>query len=163
MRVYVPCTLPALAAAHAAGSIAPAPVTAFAVTPTLREWYTAGDIEELEFTAMLDAARASLRLLLSEPLAPRRRVVIAVDVPDTLVAPQPHLDRSALHVTSPITLASWASVHVDAAEAVEDVRKAVEAVELADRGDIDAGFTVDAADDHALLWYATQEVPYLVG
>ena len=63
MRVYLPATLPALAELHKTGLIAPAPLTAYAVTPALREWYIEGDSEELEYAALTDAARASLRLL----------------------------------------------------------------------------------------------------
>ena len=38
MRVYLPLTLPALAAAYGAGELAPAPLDAYAVTPALRAW-----------------------------------------------------------------------------------------------------------------------------
>ncbi|WP_408997738.1 DUF6912 family protein, partial [Streptomyces scabiei] len=37
------------------------------------------------------------------------------------------------------------------------------ALGAADQGDDDAQFIVDGADDHELLWYATQEIPNLVG
>jgi hypothetical protein len=63
MRVYVPLTLPGLSAALATGSIGPVPLTAYAVTPALREWYAGGDDEELEYAALTQAARASLALL----------------------------------------------------------------------------------------------------
>ncbi|MGW3400786.1 DUF6912 family protein, partial [Streptomyces zhihengii] len=82
MRVYVPLTLPGLAAAHQAGELGPGPLTAYAVTPGLREWYVSDDIEELEYAALSRAAAASLRLLAGAVGAPRRRVVVAVDVPD---------------------------------------------------------------------------------
>lgn len=52
MRVYVPLTLSGLAAAHRAGEIGPGPLTAYAVTPALREWYVSDDIEELEYAAL---------------------------------------------------------------------------------------------------------------
>ena len=55
---------------------------AFTVTPALREWYAQADLEELEYAALTHAARASLWLLLADPDAPRRRVVLAADVPD---------------------------------------------------------------------------------
>jgi hypothetical protein len=38
MRVYLPSTLPALAAALADGEVGPVPLAAYAVTPALREW-----------------------------------------------------------------------------------------------------------------------------
>ncbi|MGM0356869.1 DUF6912 family protein, partial [Streptomyces sp. ECR3] len=37
------------------------------------------------------------------------------------------------------------------------------ALAAADRGDEDAQFLVDGAEDHELLWFATQEIPHLVG
>jgi len=43
------------------------------VTPTLREWYAEGDAEELEYAALMAAARASLRLLAHASDAPPRR------------------------------------------------------------------------------------------
>lgn len=52
MRVYVPLTLSGLAAVHGAGEIGPGPLTAYAVTPGLREWYVSDDIEELEYAAL---------------------------------------------------------------------------------------------------------------
>jgi hypothetical protein len=81
MRVYLPATLPALAAALEAAEIGPAPMQAFTVTPALREWYAQADLEELEYAALNHAARASLWLLLANPDAPGRRVVLAADVP----------------------------------------------------------------------------------
>src|ERR1035438_421630 len=59
MRVYLPATLPALADLLRTGEIGPVPLTGFAVTPALREWYASGDLEELEYVAMTHAARAS--------------------------------------------------------------------------------------------------------
>ena len=80
MRVYIPSTLPALAAACHVGEFGPAPLTGYAVTPALREWYTEGDDEELEYAAMAQAARASVGLLAADPAAPRRRVVVALEI-----------------------------------------------------------------------------------
>src|SRR5229473_2474977 len=82
MRVYLPATLPALADLLRTGEIDPAPLTGFAVTPALREWYSSGDMEELEYVAMMQAARSSLRLLMADPAAPRRRVVLALPAAD---------------------------------------------------------------------------------
>ena len=86
MRVYLPATLSTLASLLRAGEISPAPVRGFAVTPALRESYASGDLEELEYVAMTHAGRASLRLLAADPDAPRRRVVLAADIPDGLIA-----------------------------------------------------------------------------
>jgi hypothetical protein len=43
------------------------------------------------------------------------------------------------------------------------VPAAAAALGAADAGDDDAQFVVDGAEDHELLWFATQEVPGLVG
>ncbi|MEU2559027.1 hypothetical protein ABZ626_06760 [Streptomyces longispororuber] len=168
MRVYVPLTLPRLAQAHAAGELGPGPLTAYAVTPALREWYVSDDIEELEYAALNRAALASLRLLAGEPGAARRRVVLAADVPDGAAVADPDrgLDAGALgevRIAGALPLAKAAAVHVDSGDAERDVAAAVDALGAADHGDDDAQFVVDGAEDHELLWYATQEIPNLVG
>jgi hypothetical protein len=168
MRVYVPLTLPGLAEAYKAGELGAGPLLAYAVTPALREWYVSDDIEELEYAALGRAALASLRLLAEDAAAPRRRVVIAVDVPDGAAAADPDraLDPAALgevRVAGAVPLAKAASVHVDAEDAEADVAAAVRALDAADGGDDDAQFLVDGAEDHELLWFATQEIPNLVG
>jgi hypothetical protein len=164
MRVYVPTTLRELAQP----SLGPAPLTAYAVTPALREWYLSDDLEELEYAALVRAAQASLRLLAADPEAPRRRVVVAADVPDGLVKTDrageydsaPALGRVLL--TDALRLRKAASVHADAEEAEADVSAAAEAAGAADAGDADARFTVDGAEDHELLWFATQEIQGLL-
>src|SRR6202453_1319799 len=95
MRVYLASTLPGLADILAQGRAGSAPLRAFAVTPALREAYASGDDEELEYVAMLAAARQSLRLLDADLAAPRRRVVLAVDVPDAQVTWLGYDDASA--------------------------------------------------------------------
>jgi hypothetical protein len=167
MRVYVPLTLPGLAQAHQTGELGPGPLTAYAVTPALREWYLSDDIEELEYAALNRAASASLRLLATHPGMARRRVVVAVDVPDgdAMADPDRGLDPAALgevRIAAAVPLAKAAAVHVDADEAEADVRAAADALGAADQGDDDAQFTVDGAEDHELLWYATQEIPHLI-
>src|SRR5260370_23775037 len=93
MRVYLPTTLAALGSALVAGQIGPAPVTGFAVTPALREWYASGDLEELEYVAMMQAARASLRMLHADTKAPRRRVVLAADLPEPGITVRNGVDK----------------------------------------------------------------------
>ena len=168
MRVYLPATLPALAGVLGAAEIGPAPVQAFTVTPALREWYASADIEELEYAAMMHAARASLRLLRADPDAPRRRVVLAADVPDDQASrgggsgggfEEPTL----VLLSAPVPLARVVSGHVDDLAAVPDVTQAVAALAAADAGDDDAQFLVDGAEGHELLWYATQELGDLTG
>lgn len=170
MRVYVPLTLPALQDAHLAGELTPESGArlAYSVTPGLREWYVSDDSEELEYAALNRAAQASLRLLALQPDAPRRRVVLAADVPDAGVVfdPDHGLDPGTLgevRVESSVPLSKAAAVHMDARDAEADVAAAADALGAADMGDDDARFTVDGAEDHELLWYATQEIPHLFG
>jgi hypothetical protein len=168
MRVYVPLTLSGLAEAYKTGELATGPFLAYAVTPALREWYLSDDIEELEYAALNRAAQASLRQLAADSAAVRRRVVVAVDVPDGAAVADPDrgLDPAALgevRVAGTVALAKAAAVHVDADDAETDVALAAEAVGAADGGDDDAQFVVDGAEDHELLWFATQEIPNLVG
>jgi hypothetical protein len=162
MRVYLPATLTALACLRRTGAIGPAPVRGFAVTPALREWYASGDLEELEYVAMAHAARASLRLLADDPQAPRRRVVLAADVPDGQVGHDGGFDQPTLvEVRAPVTVDQVVSAHVDDPLAVADIAEAAAALPAADKGDDDAQFAVDGAEGHELLWYASQELGFL--
>ncbi len=164
MRVYLASTILALADVLAKGEAGAPPLRAFAVTPALREAYASGDDEELEYVAMLAAARQSLRLLADDPDAPRRRVVLAADVPDGRVSWQPYDDEpAAVMVGSAIPLSAVVSGHVDAPEAAAAVAAAVSAIGAADAGDEDAEFAVDSAEGHELSWYATQELRDVAG
>lgn len=159
MRVYLPATLPLLRAWLDAGR-APGG-TAYAVTPALREWYREADHEEMEYVAAQAAARGSLALLADEPLAPRRRVVLAADVDDADVAvlDQP---RAAVAVGVPIEVSRWASALVDDEDADGVVSVAASALGRAELGDDDARFSVDEADAYELGWYGVQEIPGLL-
>ena len=162
MRVFLPSTLPALAQALRAGQVGPGPVPGFTVTPSLREAYASGDEEELEYAAMTEAARASLRMLAQDPTVPPRRVVLAAEIP----AEQVKLDArdkepARVLIGEAVPVKRLASAHVDDVEAGADVRAAADALPAADAGDEDARFTVDGAEGHELGWYATQELPYL--
>ncbi len=164
MRVYLPSTMADLATALVAGEVGPAPVLGFAVTPALREWYASGDLEELEYIAMLQAARASLRLLHGQTTAPRRRVVLAAEVPEPDVAIRNGLEHPGkVEVVLPVKLADVVSGHIDDVEAIPDIDAAAAALPASDAGDGDAKFVVDGAEGHELLWYATQELLYLIG
>jgi hypothetical protein len=168
MRVYLPATLPALAGILRAAESGPAPVLAYAVTPALREWYASADLEELEYAALMHAARASLRLLRADPGAPLRRVVLAADVPDEQAGRGGGFDGgfdepTLVLLSVPVPLARVASGHVDDVAAVADIGAAVQALAAADAGDDDAQFLVDGAEGHELLWYATQELGDLTG
>ncbi|MFF7737157.1 DUF6912 family protein [Streptomyces sp. NPDC007984] len=164
MRVYVPLTLPGLAEAYKTGELGAGAFVAYAVTPGLREWYASDDIEELEYAALGRAALASLRLLAAEPEAPRRRIVIAVDVPDRAAsADHDPAEPGEVRIAGPVPLGKAASVHVDATDAQAGVAAAARALPAAERGDDDALSVVDGAEDHELLWFATQEIANLVG
>jgi len=164
MRVFLPSTLPALATALRAGQVGPGPLPGFAVTPALREAYASGDNEELEYAALTEAARASLRMLAGNPAAPSRRVVLAAEVPSEQVRWDAQDGEPArVVIGEAVPLARLASAHVDDAEAGQDVRTAAEALPAADAGDEDARFSVDGAEGHELAWYATQELPHLAG
>lgn len=162
MRVYLPSTLPALATLLRTAEIGQPLVRGFAVTPGLREWYASGDMEELEYVALLHAARASLRLLHDDPAAPRRRVVLAAELPEELIIVGAGFDEPALvEIKKAVPLGLIISGHVDEPDAMGEIEAAVAALPSADRGDDDARFTVDGAEGHELLWYATQELRHL--
>ncbi len=159
MRVYLPTTLPGLAAALDAGAV-DVPV-GYAVTPTLREWYAEGDTEELEYVATSAAARACLRLLQGGD-GPDRRVVLATDVADRDARPAPQVARAAVQLAGPVPIDLVVSALVDAADAAAAVRRAVAALDAADAGDEDARLSIDDLEDHELGWYAAQELGVLV-
>jgi hypothetical protein len=145
---------------NAAGEFKPLNGTAFALTPALREAYRTGDADELEYAAMAEAARASLRLLAADPEAMRRRVVIAADVDG--VTARPDLDNAVVRLSGPVQLKDIASIHMDTAEAEQAVAAAAAVIDAADMGDEDAEFLLGDAEDHDLAWYATQELPFLL-
>jgi hypothetical protein len=166
-RVYLPATLPLLAEFRKHGELAVngngGPVEVHAVTPTLREWYAEGDEEELEYVAFTRAAQAALRLLRNDPGAPRRRVVVSADLARVAMADADReLGSSLIRLTAPVPLAAVAAIHVDDADAEQDVAAAAEVVEEAVAGDPDAQFTVDGAEDHELAWYDVSELDHLV-
>jgi hypothetical protein len=158
MRVYFPATTRTLQELIDKGELGPPPLTGFAVTPELRAWYRDGDRDELEYAALLDAARGSLRLLDQDPGARPRRAVVAADVPDENVTLRPDLDRSVVRVGVPVPMKLVAAVHIDGSEAEKAVAAAVAVVLEADLGSEDAKFVVDGAEGYDLLWYASQEV-----
>ena len=156
MRIYLASTVPRLVSVLAAGELPAGP--AFAVTPALREWYADGDDEELEYAALTEAARASLRLLDLDPSAPSRRVVLAADVDDSLVSTTGDGERASVHLTEAVPLSALVSGHVDDAAAEADVARAVAVVLEADLGSEPDQDVVDDAEGHDLLWFASQEL-----
>ncbi|UNS97335.1 hypothetical protein MMF93_13115 [Streptomyces tubbatahanensis] len=178
MRVYVPLTLPALSQAHGAGELGPAPFEAYAVTAGLRAWWGSEnpeDEEELEYAALGLAAASSLRSLARDAEAVRRRVVVVAEVSDALVHSEERdvadgrsvRDEDAASVgrvrlTAAVPISRVAAVHLDAEEAVEAVTAAIDALPAAAGGDQRAQAVVDGAEEHELLWFATQEIPALI-
>lgn len=188
MRVYVPATIAMLRELSREHELRAVNGTAFAVTPALREAYSSGDDDELAEVAMDEAARASLRLLVTEretadsgtdaadtdaadtagdaaadagaSVPVYRRAVIAVDVDGAQL--RPDLDDAVVRLNTPILLSRVASVHVDLAEAEPAIAKAVGVIDAADLGDTDAEFVLGDAEDHQLAWYANQELPFLL-
>jgi hypothetical protein len=160
MRVFVAATVPLLRRLRDAGL--PAPLAAHAVTGALREWYAEGDGEELEYAASTEAAAASVRLLAADPRAPGRRVVLAAEVPEASVRPAADGPRSAVVLGADLTVGQVVSVHVDDADAVEDVVAAARAVPGADAGEEDARLAVEDAEGHELLWYDVTELDDLL-
>jgi uncharacterized protein DUF6912 len=163
-RVYLPATLSRLRSLRDSGQVPVADLAGgHAVTPALREWYANGDEEQLEYVAFTRAAQDALMLLHLEPDAPRRRVVISVDLPaDTVDVVSEPLGASLVGVAAPVARSAVAAVHVDGSDAIGDVTAAVAVVLRASTGDDDAQFTVDSCEDHELLWYDVTELDHLV-
>nr|WP_099252073.1 hypothetical protein [Mycobacterium sp. shizuoka-1] len=146
------------------GSLQPRSGTAFAVTPTLRESYAEGDDDELAEVAIGEAALASLRLLAAEAESgegalPTRRAVLIADADATV---RPDLDDAVVRITGRVDLDQVVAAYVDNSDAEPAVKAAIAVVDDADLGDEDAEFVVGDAQDHALAWYATQELPFLL-
>lgn len=162
MRVYVPLTLPLAERLVTERTLEAA--VAYAVTPGLSEWYASGDTEELEWAASILAARESLRLLAEDRAAPPRRMVLAVDTPDENVIRGSDAgdERGRVLLRQPIPWTAVQSALVDGREAFDDIEAARAAFAAAAAGDEDAGFAVEAVEGHDLMWFATQEIQFLV-
>lgn len=167
VRIYLPATLPDLTTAGVGSDrpasqveVAASGARACAVTPSLREWYRDGDIDELEYAALTRAALASLRLLAQT--GGDRRVVLAADVADDAVVFDPGDDPAAVRVIDAVHFDQVVSAHVDDPSAAADVAAARAMVDVADLGDDDARFAIEGLDDHELQWYAVQEIAFLL-
>lgn len=146
MRIYIPSTLAELDPSRGF-----APRLVHAVTAALRAELPDEDEEGLEYAAQLLAADDSLDLL-ERTDAPRRRVVVAVDVPEAVVeaVDDPHAP-SVVRLTTPVGWDDVACAHVDEAAAEPDVVAAL-------AGDDDA---VERVADRDLLWYDATELDRL--
>ena len=89
------------------GQVGSGPRPGFAVTPALREAYVSGDAEELEYAALTEAARASLRLIAADPVAPPRRVVLAAEIPAEQVSWDTLDSEPARVVITPAVPVAW--------------------------------------------------------
>ena len=145
MRVYLPATIAMLRDLEASGEFRARSGTGFALTPALREAYVSGSDEELEYAALLDAARASIRLIAAEEKAEPRRVVVSADVDKVTL--RSDLDAPVVRLDGPVPLTQIAAADV---------------IDAADLGDEDAEFALGDAEDHELAWYAPQELPFFL-
>lgn len=165
MRVYIPATFDMLATLSTDGELPVHGGIGFALTPAVREFYVEGDDEELAYTAFLDAASASLRLLSAgtEERFPHRRVVVSVDVEDSNVRLDSASGESVVRLAPPlITTAQLAAIHVDDADAEAATKVAVEVIDAADLGDEDAELALGDAEDNLMSWYDAKELPFLL-
>lgn len=160
MRIYVPATFSWLQPLLTTGKLHPR--AAFAVTPALREYFVAGDEEEIAYQAYLDAARASLRMLAAghEERFPHRRVVLTFEVPDSRVSWGE--DSSVTLTPDELSVDDLASIHIDVARAEEDTAAAMAVVDQADLGDDDAEHLLANCEDHDLAWYDSAELAFVV-
>lgn len=146
MRIYVPSTLAELGSRQGL-----APRLVHAVTSALRAALPDEDEEGLEFAAQLLAADDSLERLEGAD-APRRRVVVAADVPEAVVeaVDDPHAP-SVVRLTTPVSWEDVACAHVDEPAATDDVAAALAGDEAA----------AERLADRDLLWYDVSELERL--
>jgi hypothetical protein len=165
MRLFIPATFDMLGTLARDGQMPVRSGIGFALTPALREFYTAGDDEEMSYAAFLEAARASLRLLGigDEERFPHRRVVVSVDLDDGAVTPDPDKGESVVRLDSPvISVDDLAAIHVDDEGNEPATAAAIDAVDAADLGDEDAEITLGDCEDNLMSWYDARELGVLV-
>jgi hypothetical protein len=135
-RIYVPTTLARLAAVVESGEI-PAPVHAHAVTDAVRAEWAESSEEEWEYEVLGLAADDCADLWGPDDV--RRRVVLAADVSDAERAdPDNPGDPTAVIVDHAVPVRRIAAAHADLT-------------------------TDDAEADDDLRWFASQEIPDLLG
>ncbi|AKE38618.1 Hypothetical Protein NG00_00579 [Corynebacterium camporealensis] len=164
-RVYLPATFAMLTELQETGKLHARSGWGFMVTPALREFYTAGDEEEIAYAAFLEASMASLRLLAigDEDKFPYRRVVISVDVPDKNVTARPDMGEPVVALEpAAIEVDDVAAIHVDIEESEKDTARAITAIDTADLGDEDAELAVGDALDNFMAFYDPTELPFLI-
>jgi hypothetical protein len=162
MRVYLPSTFAGLRGLRRTGEVGPAPLHGHAVTGQLRESYAVGDTEELEYVAQLAASSDSISLLRDDPSVPRRRVVLAADVPDDTVKAAENGDESSVTVGVVVPLSAVQSILVDDPDVSSVIERAADSWLQAQSGDDNAVFDLDEACAQDLMWYAPQELDELL-
>lgn len=141
MRIYLPATVLDLAAADGLS-----PRLGHTLTPALAAELGVDDVETGEFAALQLAAWDSLDRLRAEPAAPRRRVVVAADVPGA----EPE-GSAASAVSAPmVPWSAVASLHLD--EDSAEVRDVLDRL-IADGDDA----ALAKARDLDLLWFDVAE------
>ncbi|HEU4512814.1 MAG TPA: hypothetical protein VFR87_06890 [Nocardioidaceae bacterium] len=153
-RVYIPSSTTRLHDLLVSGGLGPVPLLAHAVTPELREALREVGEEEWEYDALVSAAQDSLGLIGEDEL-PRRVVVVAEA--DTVTSVEEG-EESLVQVDTVIPLVKVVAVHVDSADAADDVSAARGAWAAAQDGDAAAQELLERCLDHELGWYATQEI-----
>ena len=108
---------------------------------------------------------ASLRLLAigDEEKFPHRRVVISINVDESVVTPQPDMGEPVVKLDpAVITKDNLQCIHVDIEESEAATAKAIEAIDTADLGDEDVELAVGDALDNFMAFYDPTELPFLV-
>lgn len=133
-RIYIPLNASGLRSLDAHGEVGGAPYLAHAVTESVRASAPTAAQDELEYTALKDAARSSASLLTS---GESRRIVAAADVSPDLVGSVATADSevaSAVSISDSVALKRIASFQV----------------------------SDDGSPDDALLWYDVTELPVVL-
>lgn len=165
VRVYLPATFDMLGTLAKDGQMPVRSGVGFSLTPALREFFTSGDDEEIEYQAFLEASRASLRLLTAggEEKFPHRRVVISADLPEASVSANADKGEAVVDVfPALLETAQLVAIHVDDEGNEPATAAAIEVVDAADLGDEDAEITLGDCEDNLMSWYDAKELGVLV-
>lgn len=165
VRVYLPATFDMLGTLAKDGQMPVRSGVGFSLTPALREFFTSGDDEEIEYQAFLEASRASLRLLTAggEEKFPHRRVVISADLPETSVLANADKGEAVVDVFPALLETSQlVAIHVDDEGNEPATAAAIDVVDAADLGDEDAEITLGDCEDNLMSWYDAKELGVLV-
>jgi NTE family protein len=133
-RIYIPLSASGLRDLSSHGAVEGAPFTAHAVTRALQASAPAAAQDDLEYTALNDAAQTSAAMLTARE---GRRIVAAADVASDSVGSAEAADsyvESAVSISGSVALKRIASFHVDG----------------------------DDPDDDDLLWYDVTELPVVL-